>query len=198
MGGDKDRGEVDQRLVRALAHPLRVEIFRILECGPKSPKQISDQIDELLGNVSYHMKVLLDYDFVELVDNIPRRGAVEHVYALKRGGVGSRNWQEVPPSVRTSAVGSALAGFVNRAIEALDAGTVESREGSGVNWFPLIVDETGWEELREMLDEVEGRFRAVGAKSAKRLDKLADGIPLVVVLGAFESARGDTDVDSKR
>jgi DNA-binding transcriptional ArsR family regulator len=197
MGGNKDGGEVDQRLVRALAHPLRVEIFRILERGPKSPKQISDQIDERLGNVSYHMKVLLDYDFVELVDNFPRRGAVEHVYALKRGGVGSRNWQEVPPSVRTSAVGSALAGFVDRAIEALDAGTVESREGSGINWFPLIVDETGWEELREMLGEVEGRFRAVGAKSAKRLDKLADGIPLIVALGAFESARGDTDVDSK-
>ncbi len=197
MGGKKDEGDVDQRLVRALAHPIRVEIFRILERGPKSPKQISDQIDELLGNVSYHMKVLLDYDFVELVDNIPRRGAVEHVYALKRGGVGSRDWQEVPPSVRTSAVGNALAGFMDRAIAALDAGTVESREGSGVNWFPLIVDETGWEELRKMLGEVEGCFRVVGAKSAKRLDKLTDGIPLIVALGAFEMARGDTDADSK-
>jgi DNA-binding transcriptional ArsR family regulator len=197
MEGKKDGCDVDQRLVRALAHPLRVEIFRILERGPKSPKQISDQTEEVLGNVSYHMKVLLDYDFVELVESIPRRGAVEHIYALKRGGVGSRNWQEVPSSVRTSAVGSALAGFVDRAIEALNAGTVESREGSGVNWFPLIVDETGWKELRKMLGEVEGRFRAVGAKSAKRLDNLADGIPLIVALGAFETARGDTDADSK-
>jgi DNA-binding transcriptional ArsR family regulator len=174
-----------------------VGIFRILERGPKSPKQISDQIDEVLGNVSYHMKVLLDYDFVELVDNIPRRGALEHVYALKSGGVGSRDWQEVPPSVRTSAAGSALAGFVNRAIEALDAGTVESREGSGINWFSLLVDETGWEELREILGGVEARFRAVGEKSAERLDRLADGIPLVVALGAFESARDDGDTGSK-
>jgi DNA-binding transcriptional ArsR family regulator len=197
MGDSKGGGDVDQRLVRALAHPLRVEILRMLERGPKSPKQISDQIEERLGNVSYHMKVLLDYDFVEPVDNIPRRGAVEHVYALKRGGVGSREWQEVPPSVRTSAVGNALAGFMDRAIEALDAGTVESREGSGINWFPLIVDETGWKELHEMLGDVEGRFRAVGAKSAERLDKLADGIPLIVALGAFESARGDTGADSK-
>jgi DNA-binding transcriptional ArsR family regulator len=193
MGGSKDGGDVDQRLVRALAHPLRVQILRILERGPKSPKQISDQIDELLGNVSYHMKVLLDYDFVELVDNIPRRGAVEHVYALKRGGVGSREWQEVPASVRTSAIGSAFAGFVNRAIEALDAGTVEAREGSGINWFSLIVDEPGWKETREILTGVEGRLRAVGEKSAKRLDKLADGIPLIVALGAFESAHGDAE-----
>jgi DNA-binding transcriptional ArsR family regulator len=197
MGKKDEGGEVDQQMVRALAHPLRVEILRLLEEGPSGPKRLSDRMREKLGNVSYHMKVLLDYDFVELVDSIPRRGAVEHVYALKRGGVGSRNWQEVPPSIRTSAVGSALAGFVNRAIKALDAGTVESREGSGINWFPLIVDETGWEELREMLGEVEGRFRTVGAKSAKRLDKLADGIPLIVALGAFESAQGETDADSK-
>lgn len=197
MGKKDEGGEVDQQMVRALAHPLRVEILRLLEEGPSGPKRLADRMREKLGNVSYHMKVLLDYGFVELVDNIPRRGAVEHIYALKRGGVGSRNWQEVPPSVRTSAVGSALAGFVNRAIEALDAGTVESRDGSGINWFPLIVDETGWEELREILGGVEARFRAVGEKNAKRLDKLADGIPVIVALGAFETAHGDKDTGSE-
>lgn len=196
MTSKNEGDDVDRRLIRALSHQLRVEIIRSLESGPKSPKQISDQIGELLANVSYHTKVLLDCDFIELVDTIPRRGAVEHVYALKRGGIGSREWQEVPPALRTSTAGSALAGFVDRAIEALDAGTVESREGSGINWVPLIVDETGWEELREILGGIEARFRAVGEKSAERLEKLADGAPLIIAIGAFQTARGGKDAGS--
>lgn len=148
-------------------------------------------LDEPLGNVSYHTKVLLKTDSIELVETIPRRGAVEHIYRLKpHGAIGSQIWKEVPPALRTHYAGSALAAFTNHAVEALDAGTVESREGSGVTWLPLNVDEQGWKELRGVVGNVEQRFRAAAGKSAERMESPTDGIPVIVAVAAFEMASG--------
>lgn len=195
MGKKDEGGEVDQQMIRALAHPLRVEILRLLEEGPSGPKRLSDRMGEKLGNVSYHMKVLHKCGLIELVETIPQRGAVEHIYKLKgQGAIGSRTWKAVPPSLRTHYAGSALADFTTRAVEALDAGTAESREGSGVTWLPLTVDEQGWKELRRVLDSVEERFRAVAEKSAERMDGPRSGIPVIVAVAAFEIASGK-DVD---
>lgn len=187
--------EVDQQVIRALAHPLRVEILRRLEEGPSGPSRLADRIGEKLGNVSYHMKVLLRCDCIELVETLPKRGAVEHIYSLKPNGVmGSRMWEAVPPALRTRYAGTALADFTTRAVEALDAGTAESREGSGVTWLPLNVDEKGWKELRRVLGSVEKRFRAIADKSAERMASPRDGISVMVAVAAFEIAsRKDVD-----
>ena len=195
--GKKDEGrDLDQEMVRALAHPLRVEILRQLEEGPSGPKRLADRMGEKLGNVSYHMKVLLKSDCIELVETIPQRGAVEHIYILKPdGAMGSRTWKAVPPALRTRYAGTALADFTTRAVEALDAGTTETREGSGVTWLPLNVDEQGWKELRGVLGNVEKRFRAVADKSADRMESPRDGVPVIVAVAAFEIASGE-DVES--
>lgn len=182
----------EQRMVRAVSHPVRVEILRLLEEGPSGPNRLSVRMGEKLGTVSYHMKVLLECGCVELLETIARRGAVEHIYQLTSNGVlGSRTWKEVPPSLRTHYAGSALAAFTTRAVEALDAGTAESREGSGVTWLSLSVDEQGWKELRQVLDKVEKRFRSVGGKSAERMESSGDGIPVIVAVAAFEVATGE-------
>jgi hypothetical protein len=124
------------------------------------------------------MKVLFKCDCIELVETLPRRGAVEHIYKLKgQGAIGSATWKEVPPSLRTHF-----------------AGTAESREGSGVTWLPLNVDEQGWKELRRVLGNVEKRFWAVADKSADRMESPRDGIPVIVAVAAFEIASGE-DVD---
>jgi DNA-binding transcriptional ArsR family regulator len=191
MGKKDERGDVDQQMVRALAHPLRVEILRQLEKGPSGPKRLSERLDEKLGSVSYHMKELHKCDCVELVETTPRRGALEHIYRLNPTGViGSRTWREVPSALRTHYAGTSLAVFTNRALEALEAGTAESREGSGITWLPLNVDEEGWKELRAVIDNVEERFRAVADKSAQRMDSPRDGIPMIVAVAAFEIASG--------
>jgi DNA-binding transcriptional ArsR family regulator len=187
--------EVDRQITHALRHPLRVEILRRLERGPNSPNGLSKEIGEKLGNCSYHMKELLKLDCVELVETVPRRGAVEHFYGLKPHRViGFGDWNALPPTLRTTWAGSALAEFTKRAVEALDAGTVESREESGVDSFPLSVDEQGWTELRRVLGDVEKRFRAVADKSAERMKSPRDRFPVIVAVAAFEVPTGE-DVD---
>lgn len=78
------RGEAgDQDLVRAFAHPLRIQILQILGDGPSSPKRIADLLEQPLSNVSYHVRVLSKCNCVQLVDTRPARGAVEHIYEVK-------------------------------------------------------------------------------------------------------------------
>jgi DNA-binding transcriptional ArsR family regulator len=75
--------------VRALAHPTRPRILRELaDGGTMSPKQLAEQLDEPLGNVSYHVRTLKAAGLLTLDRKVPRRGAVEHYYRLnaKRRG----------------------------------------------------------------------------------------------------------------
>jgi DNA-binding transcriptional ArsR family regulator len=68
---------------KAVAHPLRLRILETIEQlgGIASPNQIAGVLGEPLGNVSYHVKTLLEYGWLDLVKTEPRRGAVEHFYA---------------------------------------------------------------------------------------------------------------------
>ncbi|HEU4739211.1 MAG TPA: helix-turn-helix domain-containing protein [Solirubrobacterales bacterium] len=78
------RGDaVDQDLVRALAHPLRLRILQALGDGPSSPKKISELLGERLSNVSYHVRVLDKCNCVQLIDTRPARGALEHIYEVR-------------------------------------------------------------------------------------------------------------------
>ncbi len=71
---------VDKRLLRALSHPLRQRILRSLDQGEASPAQLSRELGEPIGNVSYHVKVLSQLGAIELVRTAPVRGALEHFY----------------------------------------------------------------------------------------------------------------------
>jgi DNA-binding transcriptional ArsR family regulator len=72
-------------VVKALAHPLRVEILRILDEGRASPIELSRRLQSPLGVVSYHVRVLSDLGLIRLVKRTARRGAIEHHYAAVPG-----------------------------------------------------------------------------------------------------------------
>jgi hypothetical protein len=79
---------------QGLLHPIAANILAAYEfhAGRKlSPNELSAITDEALGNVSYHVSMLSgrhpnsrfkENPVLELVDTQPRRGAVEHYYAL--------------------------------------------------------------------------------------------------------------------
>ncbi|HKF82920.1 MAG TPA: winged helix-turn-helix domain-containing protein [Solirubrobacterales bacterium] len=83
---NRGKETIDQRRVKAARHPVRVQILNILtEDGPHSPKRISEKTGHSLNLVSYHMSTVLygECQLIELFEEIPRRGAVEHVYKIK-------------------------------------------------------------------------------------------------------------------
>jgi DNA-binding transcriptional ArsR family regulator len=80
MSGSNNR-VIDQRLVKAIAHPLRVEILEAFVAdGELSPVLISKRLEQPIGNVSYHVNVLRDCEVIELSSTRQRRGALEHFF----------------------------------------------------------------------------------------------------------------------
>jgi DNA-binding transcriptional ArsR family regulator len=69
-------------LIRALSHPIRVEILQALEGRIASPAEISEEIDQRLRVVSYHAGTLLRCGCLELVHSRPRRGTIENFFAV--------------------------------------------------------------------------------------------------------------------
>ena len=72
-------------VARALGHPLRLQIMRELRSRKTvSPKELADALRTPLGNTSYHVSVLREAGAVEIVELVPRRGAMEHRYGLAK------------------------------------------------------------------------------------------------------------------
>lgn len=75
-------GRDKQELVRALAHPIRVEILQALDGRIASPAELSREIGQRPAVVSYHAGTLLKCGCLELVHSRAQRGAIENFFAL--------------------------------------------------------------------------------------------------------------------
>jgi DNA-binding transcriptional ArsR family regulator len=71
---------LDPRLAKALSNEVRARALELLVEEPKSPKLIAAELQLDLRSVAYHVRVLKKLGCIELVETVPRRGAVEHVY----------------------------------------------------------------------------------------------------------------------
>src|SRR3954451_15008353 len=82
-------GTSEARVAKALAHPLRARILQRLGERVASPADLAAELGAPLGVVSYHVRMLSNYDCVELVRTEPRRGALQHFYrATARSSLG--------------------------------------------------------------------------------------------------------------
>lgn len=190
---------VDQRLVKALAHQLRVEILTILNERMASPNELSKELDEGLSQVSYHVKVLKDFDCIEMVKTEPRRGAVEHYYrATSRAFLTDRDWQSLPASVKPGVSYSSVKMIFDDVLGALTGGTFDARDDRHLSWTPGVVDQQGWEESADLANETLERILKIHAGSAKRLAKTGEeGIPSTSVVMHFEGIPSGTKSKAK-
>ncbi len=81
---------IDQNLVRALAHPTRVQILEALQGRAASPSEMAREFDKGVPIVAYHANVLIDV------------GCIEQVRTHDPGAVRS-NTSTPPPRARSSA-----------------------------------------------------------------------------------------------
>jgi DNA-binding transcriptional ArsR family regulator len=179
---------VDQRLVKALAHPLRVEILTILNERMASPNELSKELEEGLSQVSYHVKVLKDFECIEMVKTEPRRGAVEHYYrATERSFIPDSEWQSLPDSIKPGVTWSAFKMIIEDVVGAIKGGSFNARDDVHMSCTPGVVDEQGWNESVDLVNETLERVMSIQAASAKRLAKSGEeGIPATAVLMNFE------------
>jgi DNA-binding transcriptional ArsR family regulator len=182
---------LDPHLVRALAHPLRVQILEVLNERRASPNELMEMLSYPLGNVAYHTRVLEKCGCIEMVATERRRGAVEHFFRAKpRSYIGHQDWRRVPRSVRNEVSGASLEAFIERVIGALEAGTIDDRDDTTLSWTTMAVDELGWTQAAEVLGDAMARLQAVHEQSRERLEISGEApMPIVTGVAAFEAAR---------
>jgi hypothetical protein len=184
---------LDQRLVKAIGHPLRARLLHILNERVASPNELAKETGEPLGNVSYHVRLLADLECVELVKTEPRRGAVEHYYqATIAPWFDKESWAQLPASVRNSTSSNALSIIMDDAVAAIRAGTFDSRADNHLSRAPLMLDDEGWQELAGLLDELLERALQLKAESADRAvesNTEGDLIPCSIVLMHYPTAK---------
>ena len=181
---------IDQRLVRALSHPLRIEILELLTDRVASPNWLATQLDASLSHVAYHTRALDKCGCLVLVKTAQRRGATEHFYkATPDAFVGSPAWRGVPRPVLSGISGATLRTFIDKAIGALEAGTLDGREDTVFRWMPLLLDERGWKEVVGILEESTEKILAAHLQSQDRLaaNGAKDTISTVVGMASFET-----------
>ena len=163
----------DPRLVKALAHPLRVRILGVLQDRVASPSDLAVELNAPLGNVSYHVRILAQLDLLRLVKKRPRRGAIEHYYeARSRVRVSDRAWGQVPKIVKEAMVEATL-DQVSAYVEQSAASGGFERPDAHLMRQPLRLDDKGWQELSKLLGDLLERATEIEAESIERL-KQAD------------------------
>jgi DNA-binding transcriptional ArsR family regulator len=143
--------EVDRRIVKALSHPLRTRILQVLSERVASPNEIAREIGEPLGNVSYHVRILLEHGCVELVRTEPRRGALEHFYRpLVRPMLGDAEWQALPAELRRDLTGRTLKELFDDARHAAKTGGFDGEHVHVIRTL-LQLDDEGWQAMGDLI-----------------------------------------------
>jgi DNA-binding transcriptional ArsR family regulator len=158
----------EARIAKALAHPLRARILQRLGERVASPGDLALELGAPLGVVSYHVRMLRDYDCVELVRTEPRRGALQHFYrATARPTLDDDQWRTLPSSLRRELAGETIAEIVDDLRAASDAGRLEDPDVV-VTRTPLEVDERAFKKLNRLLARTHEQALAIAAESAAR------------------------------
>lgn len=65
----------DPRMLRALAHPIRIKLFNALvQHGPATATELAELIDDTAANCSWHLRHLAKFGYIEEAEDLPRRG----------------------------------------------------------------------------------------------------------------------------
>lgn len=162
------RDVVDQRVLKAIGHPLRHRLLLAYNAGVASPNQLANRLEEPLGNVAYHTRILVDLDAIELVDTAQRRGATEHFYrATMLPFFNDAEWARLPLTTRRSIFAQDFQILVDDAVDALEGGGFD-RPDAHVSRALLDLDHEGYDDVVGLLGDTLDRLLEIQAESAGR------------------------------
>lgn len=191
-----------QRLIKALAHPLRWQILALMNEREWSPNELSGELVEELSQISYHVKVLKEFELIEMTRTEPRRGAVEHFYrAIERAHLPTEISRDIPQSGRDIIVNKVLADIDRDLSASIRSRKFYGRADHHASWTPEYLDEQGCGEANELADEFVERYIGIGAGSANRLAEAGDEAEPIAVTAAllvFPSEHGPDQESPKK
>ena len=170
MSSKTQRRKATENRIKAMSHPLRAAILRILADRTASPAEMARELDEDLSNVSYHTKQLLEFDCAELVSTRPVRGALEHFYrATERHLIDTEDWEELDPVIAEDIVCETTQRMLDDFVDSAKAQLVGGDKDFHLTRTPLVLDQEGLQEALEAHERARLEILEIEARSAARL-----------------------------
>jgi hypothetical protein len=188
-----------ETICSVLKHPLRVRILEVLNEGPRSPSQFVEEglipkqhfsnYQQALSLASYHFRELEKEGCLEVIESIPRRGAIEHVYrGMARVYFNDKEFEGMPRPTRRQLSRISLQGLIARADRAVADDTFDARSDRHLTWVPMQLDERGWKEVIAALAATFGELTQIRHDARDRLAASGDEVvPTTVAMLGFES-----------
>jgi DNA-binding transcriptional ArsR family regulator len=170
MSTKSQRRKATENRIKAMSHPLRASILRILADRTASPAEMARELDEELSNVSYHTKQLVGFECAELVSTRPVRGALEHFYrATERHLIDTEEWDELDPLVAEGILGEIMQKMLDDFVASAKARVIGSDKDFHLTRTPLVLDREGLQEALEVQEKARLEIVEVEARSAARM-----------------------------
>ena len=179
---------METTLAAIVAHPTRARCFVILTERTASPVEIAQEIGKDVGHVGYHVRKLLQLGLIELVDERPVRGAVEHFYrSMERAMVTEEEFAALSVAEREGFTRYIMQRLVADVARSMDQEVFAERVNHIIARTPMVVDEDGFQEMSELHTELVERTLEVQARSAERLAQSGEtGISTISASLLFE------------
>ena len=189
-----DRDEDDYRILdagalRALAHPLRIQIYDILsQYGPQTASTLAERTGESSGATSYHLRALAKHDLIREVDG--RGTARERWWERPVGGVSFANPEAMKTPSGRAATQVVMNEFFTRRHQQLLQYVSGGLQSDPDEWRDGAMLSTGTarltpEQLRELtrriqtiIDETVDAYRDQTGENVRPVTLRADIFPL--------------------
>lgn len=181
---------VDPELAIVVKRSIRVHIVALGHQREISPSEIAEAYDMDLGYISDQFTILKNADFLELVDEVKVRGTVKHMYrSVKRAFISDFSLLEEPLQEEWN---DAFVRELNdRLSDAMEAGTLNSRNDRVLYWKALMLDDLSWLETGKVAAWAieEGNEEEVRTAERHAKGQASGSIPVTFVVMMFESPK---------
>jgi len=160
----------------------------VLERGSATPKQMARELGVNLENLSYHVRTLRDFGFIELERKRQVRGAVEHFYRLgARPQITPAAWEQLPAVVR-EALDHASIQSVFQTVRAAAEQDKLSRPESHIDREYAVFDEQGFADASVVVTEALDKIAEIEKASKARLRGNHEAeVPAIIVMMLFDA-----------
>ncbi len=170
MSTKAERRKATENRIKAMSHPVRAAILRILADRTASPAEMARELDEELSNVSYHTKQLVEFECAELVSTRPVRGALEHFYrATERHLIDTENFEELDPVMAEDILCEAQQKMLDDFVTSMRSSMIGADKHFHLTRTPLVLDEQGLAEAMDAHERARLELMEIEARSATRL-----------------------------
>lgn len=185
----KDMRILDAGALRALAHPLRVQIYDILSSyGPQTASSLAELTGESSGATSYHLRALARHDLIREVEG--RGTARERWWERPAGSVTFENPDAMRTPAGRAAVQVVMTETLNRrhqqlmrfATQGMDTEPDEWKAGSVISTATarLTPEQSAdlVERVQRLVDEIVESYRDQQGEGVRPVTIRADIFPL--------------------